>query len=280
MLLAIDIGNTNIVIGVIREDEILFKARIATDRLRTSDQYGVEIHNMLQVFNIRREDITDCIIASVVPPVFNSVYTGVIKVIGKQPLVVGPGLKTGLNIHVDIPSQVGADRIVAAVAALAEYKAPLVLIDMGTATTVEVVEPENVYMGGVIFPGVMVSLDSLTSRAAQLPGISLDRPKNVIGRNTVDCMRSGVMYGTAAMLDGLIDRIAEELGHSSTIIATGGIAQFIVPLCRHPRHRQRGRSLPRPEQKHVSGSLLRPLCHRKCCQDRHLCFGNVRRAGL
>ncbi len=233
MLLAIDIGNTNIVIGVIREDEILFKARIATDRLRTSDQYGVEIHNMLQVFNIRREDITDCIIASVVPPVFNSVYTGVIKVIGKQPLVVGPGLKTGLNIHVDIPSQVGADRIVAAVAALAEYKAPLVLIDMGTATTVEVVEPENVYMGGVIFPGVMVSLDSLTSRAAQLPGISLDRPKNVIGRNTVDCMRSGVMYGTAAMLDGLIDRIAEELGHSSTIIATGGIAQFIVPLCRH-----------------------------------------------
>ena len=233
MLLAIDIGNTNIVIGVIREDEILFKARIATDRLRTSDQYGVEIHNMLQVFNIRREDITDCIIASVVPPVFNSVYTGVIKVIGKQPLVVGPGLKTGLNIHVDIPSQVGADRIVAAVAALAEYKAPLVLIDMGTATTVEVVEPENVYMGGVIFPGVMVSLDSLTSRAAQLPGISLDRPKNVSGRNTVDCMRSGVMYGTAAMLDGLIDRIAEELGHSSTIIATGGIAQFIVPLCRH-----------------------------------------------
>ena len=233
MLLAIDIGNTNIVIGVIREDEILFKARIATDRLRTSDQYGVEIHNMLQVFNIRREDITDCIIASVVPPVFNSVYTGVIKVIGKQPLVVGPGLKTGLNIHVDIPSQVGADRIVAAVAALAEYKAPLVLIDMGTATTVEVVEPENVYMGGVIFPGVMVSLDSLTSRAAQLPGISLDKPKNVIGRNTVDCMRSGVMYGTAAMLDGLIDRIAEELGHSSTIIATGGMAQFIVPLCRH-----------------------------------------------
>lgn len=233
MLLAIDIGNTNIVIGVIREDEILFKARIATDRLRTSDQYGVEIHNMLQVFNIRKEDITDCIIASVVPPVFNSVYTGVIKVIGKQPLVVGPGLKTGLNIHVDIPSQVGADRIVAAVAALAEYKAPLVLIDMGTATTVEVVEPENVYMGGVIFPGVMVSLDSLTSRAAQLPGISLDKPKNVIGRNTVDCMRSGVMYGTAAMLDGLIDRIAEELGHSSTIIATGGMAQFIVPLCRH-----------------------------------------------
>ncbi len=233
MLLAIDIGNTNIVIGVIRDDEILFTARIATDRLRTSDQYGVEIFNMLQLFHVNREDITDCIISSVVPPVFNSVYTGVIKLIGKQPLVVGPGLKTGLNIHVDTPSQVGADRIVAAVAALAEYTAPLVLIDMGTATTVEVVEPENVYMGGVIFPGVMVSLDSLTNRAAQLPGISLDKPKNVIGKNTVDCMRSGAMYGTASLLDGLIDRIAEELGHSSTIIATGGIAKFIVPLCKH-----------------------------------------------
>ncbi len=233
MLLAIDIGNTNIVIGVIRDDEILFKARIATDRLRTSDQYGVEILNMLQMFHICREDVTDCIISSVVPPVFNSVYTGVIKVIGRQPLVVGPGLKTGLNIHVDTPSQVGADRIVAAVAALAEYTAPLVLVDMGTATTVEVVEPENVYLGGVIFPGVMVSLDSLTSRTAQLPGISLDKPKNVIGKNTVDCMRSGAMYGTAAMLDGLIDRIAEELGHRSTIVATGGIAKFIIPLCKH-----------------------------------------------
>lgn len=233
MLLAIDIGNTNIVIGIIQNDEILFKARIATDRLRTSDQYGVEIRNMLEAFDIRMSDISDCIIASVVPPVFNSVYTGVLKMTGKQPLVVGPGLKTGLNIHVDIPSQVGSDRIVAAVAALAEYKAPLVLIDMGTATTIEVVEPENVYMGGVIFPGVMVSLDSLTSRAAQLPGISLDKPKNIIGKNTVDCMRSGMMYGTAAMLDGMIDRIAEELGHQSTIVATGGMAQFITPLCRH-----------------------------------------------
>ena len=104
---------------------------------------------------------------------------------------------------------------------------------MGTATTIEVVEPENVYMGGVIFPGVMVSLDSLTSRAAQLPGISLDQPKHVIGKNTVDCMRSGMMYGTAAMLDGIIDRIAEELGHTSTVVATGGLAQFITPLCRH-----------------------------------------------
>ncbi len=232
MLLAIDIGNTNLVIGCIKNDEILFKARIATDRTRTSDQYGVEIKNMIEAFGVQVAEIDDCIISSVVPPVFNSVKTGVIKVIGKQPMVVGPGLKTGLNIHVDVPSQVGSDRIVIAVAALAEYKAPLILMDLGTATTIEVVEPENVYMGGIIFPGVKVSLDALTSRTAQLPGISLDKPQQVIGRNTVDCMRSGMMYGTAAMIDGLVERIEEELGHSSTLIATGGMAQFITPLCR------------------------------------------------
>ena len=232
MLLAIDIGNTNIVIGCIKDDEILFKARIATDQIRTSDQYGVEIKNMLEAFGIQKEDISDCIISSVVPPVFHSIRTGVIKVIGKQPMVVGPGLKTGLNIHMDVPSQVGSDRIVAAVAALAEYEAPLILMDMGTATTIEVVEPNNVYMGGVIIPGVRVSLDALTSRAAQLPGISLDRPKQVIGKNTVDCMRSGMMYGTAAMIDGLVERMEEELGHRCTLIATGGLAQFIAPLCK------------------------------------------------
>lgn len=232
MLLAIDIGNTNILIGGIKDDEIIFKARIATDRTRTSDQYGVEIKNMIEALGAKISDISDCIISSVVPPVFNSVRTGVIKIIGKQPMVVGPGLKTGLNIHMDVPSQVGSDRIVIAVAALAEYQAPLILIDMGTATTIEVVEPENRYLGGVIFPGVKVSLDALTSRAAQLPGISLDQPKQVIGKNTVDCMRSGTMYGNAAMIDGLVDRIEEELGHRSTIIATGGLARFITPLCR------------------------------------------------
>ncbi len=232
MLLAIDIGNTNIVIGVMEDDKILFEARIATDQVRTSDQYGVEIKNVLEAYGVSKDEIEDCIISSVVPPVFNSVKTGVIKVIGKQPMVVGPGLKTGLNINVDVPSQVGSDRIVIAVAALAEYKPPMILMDLGTATTIEVVEPGNMYLGGVIFPGVKISLDALTSRTAQLPGISLDKPKHVIGRNTVDCMRSGMMYGTAAMIDGIVDRIEEELGHKSTLIATGGLAQFITPLCK------------------------------------------------
>ena len=232
MLLAIDIGNTNIVIGGIKDNQIVFEARIATDRSKTSDQYAVDIKDILSLFDVKAEDIQDCIISSVVPPVFNSVRTGILKVTGKSPMVVGPGLKTGLKIHMDNPAQVGSDRIVIAVAALAEYKPPLILMDLGTATTLEVVGEDNSYLGGCIIPGVRISLDALTSRTAQLPGIRLERPKRVIGKNTVDCMRSGIMYGTAAMIDGMLDRIEEELGTSTTVIATGGIAQFVVPLCR------------------------------------------------
>ena len=231
MLLAIDIGNTNIVIGGIKDNQIVFEARIATDRSKTSDQYAVDIKDILSLFDVKAEDIQDCIISSVVPPVFNSVRTGILKVTGKSPMVVGPGLKTGLKIHMDNPAQVGSDRIVIAVAALAEYKPPLILMDLGTATTLEVVGEDNSYLGGCIIPGVRISLDALTSRTAQLPGIRLEQPKRVIGKNTVDCMRSGIMYGTAAMIDGMLDRIEEELGTSTTVIATGGIAQFVVPLC-------------------------------------------------
>ena len=232
MLLAIDIGNTNIVIGGIRDNKIAFEARIATDHIKTSDQYGAEIKNMLGLFDVKPGDIQDCIISSVVPPVFNSVRTGVMKVIGKPPMVVGPGIKTGLNIQMDTPSQVGSDRIVIAVAALAEYEPPLTLLDLGTATTIEVVGKGNTYLGGCIIPGVRISLEALTSRTAQLPGIRLDKPRKVIGKNTVDCMRSGIMYGTAAMVDGMLDRVEEELGCPTTVVATGGMAQFVVPLCR------------------------------------------------
>lgn len=232
MLLAIDIGNSNITIGIIKKQKIAFEARIATDYLKTSDQYAVEIKNVLSLFDTSPLDLCDCIISSVVPPVFNSVRTGVMKVTGKQPMVVGPGIKTGLNIQMDTPSQVGSDRIVVAVAALAEYEPPLTLLDMGTATTIEVVGKGSTYLGGCIIPGVRVSLDALTSRTAQLPGINLDKPRRVIGKNTIDCMRSGVMYGAAAMIDGMLDRVEEELGYKTTVVATGGIAQFVVPLCR------------------------------------------------
>lgn len=234
MLLAIDIGNTNIVIGCFRGEELLFEARIATDGARTSDQYGVEIKNMLEAFGVRKEDVRDCIISSVVPPVLCAVRSGVCRILGREPMVVEPGLKTGLEICMDSPAQMGADLIVVAVAALRKYAAPLILIDMGTATTMEVLEPGSRYVGGIVTPGVRISLDALTGRTARLPGIDLDRPGKVVGTNTVDCMRSGVMYGAASMLDGMIDRIREERGMDYTVVATGGIAPFIVPLCRHP----------------------------------------------
>lgn len=229
MLLAIDIGNSNIVIGGIDEEKIHFEARIATDRIKTSDQYGVEIKNMLDLFRVPVEEVEDCIISSVVPPVFNAVRTGVVKVTGMEPIVVGPGIKTGLNIQMDDPASVGSDRIVIAVAALQEYKPPIILVDMGTATTMEVVDHGNTYLGGCIIPGVRVSAEALSSRASQLPGIQLDKPKRVIGKNTVECMRSGIMYGAAAMLDGMLDRMEEELGKRTTVVVTGGMAQFIAP---------------------------------------------------
>ena len=232
MLLAIDIGNSNIVIGCIRDDVILFDARIATDRARTSDQYGVEILQILDANNVQKTDITGCIISSVVPPVFNYVRDGVIQYFGVRPMVVGPGLKTGLDIRV-VQSEVGSDRIVIAVAALSKYEAPLLLIDMGTAITIEAVEPGRVYAGGVIMPGVITALDALTGKTAQLPGISLDTPDRVSGKSTVECMRSGVMYGAASMIDGMIDRMQEEMGHTAKLIATGGVAPYIIPLCRH-----------------------------------------------
>ena len=169
MLLAIDIGNTNIVIGGINDGAIAFEARIATDRIKTSDQYGAEIKSMLSLFEVRPQDVEDCIISSVVPPVFNSVRTGVVKVIGKQPMVVGPGIKTGLNIQMDNPSQVGSDRIVIAVAALAEYEPPLTLLDLGTATTIEVVGKGSTYLGGCIIPGVRVSLEACLCYTSPTP---------------------------------------------------------------------------------------------------------------
>ena len=234
MLLAIDIGNTNIVIGGIRDGEILFEARIATDHLKTSDQYAVDIRNILKLFEVDLHKVQDSIISSVVPPVFNSVCTAIIKLTQRQPIVVGPGIKTGLDIRMDNPAQVGSDLIVDAVAAFHDYPTPLLVIDMGTATTMSLVGRGNVYLGGPIIPGLRVSLDALSSSAAQLFGISLEKPQRVIGKNTIECMRSGIMYGHAAMIDGMIDRMQEELGEPiASVIATGGTSQFVVPLCRH-----------------------------------------------
>lgn len=232
MILAVDIGNTNIVLGCIEGKQIVKEARMATDVIKTSDQYCAELNGMLTLLEVDRHAIEGSIISSVVPPVLNSFKTAIIKLTGKTPLVVGPGIKTGLNILLDNPAMAGGDLIVGAVAALAQYKPPLLVIDMGTATTISVIDAKGSFLGGSIFPGVKISAEALSGKTAQLPGISLEAPKRAIGRNTVDCMRSGVMMGTAAMLDGMIQRMEEELGCSATVVATGGIARFVIPMCR------------------------------------------------
>lgn len=234
MILTIDIGNTNVVLGCVDEEQILFEARIATDHIKTSDQYCAELKTMLELFRVDVRDIEGTIISSVVPPVLNSFVTAIKKLTGKTSLVVGPGIRTGLNILVDNPAQTGADLVVAAVAALREHRPPLIIVDMGTATTISVIDANGSLVGGCICPGVKISMEALTTRTAQLPGISLDLPRKVIGRNTIDCMRSGIMLGTACMLDGLVERMEAELGGEATVLLTGGIGKFIMPLCRTP----------------------------------------------
>ncbi len=232
MILAIDIGNTNIVLGCIEKGDIIKEVRLATDVLKTSDQYCAELKNMLDLMEMDPTRFEGCIISSVVPPVLNSFRTAVIKLTGKQPIVVGPGIKTGLNILLDNPALAGGDLIVAAVAALAEYQPPLLIVDMGTATTITAIDQNGGYLGGCICPGVKISSEALSSRTAQLPAISLEAPRKAIGRNTVDCMKSGIMMGTAAMIDGMVIRMEEELGQSATVLATGGVARFVLPMCR------------------------------------------------
>ena len=232
MILAIDVGNTNIVLGCIREGEILFEARMATDRIKTSDEYCAELKTMLGLFDVVPGDIEGTIISSVVPLVQQVLERAVDRLTGKSCLTVGPGLKTGLNIKIDNPAQAGRDLIVGAVAAIEAYGAPLCVIDLGTATTISVIEKDAVFRGGTIAPGVMLSLNALSSGTAQLPGISLEKPRRAIGTNTVDSMRSGLLLGSAAMLDGMVERIEEELGYPTKVVATGGLAKFIAPLCK------------------------------------------------
>ncbi len=232
MILAVDIGNSNIVIGGVEGEDILFEARIRTEPTKTSDEYCVDMKIILDVYHVKPEEIEGAIIASVVPQVLNSIKTALKKLTGIVPLVVGPGLKTGLNIKIENPAQTGADLVVGSVAALREHKPPLIVIDMGTATTMVVLDETGALIGGSISPGVKISMDALTDRTALLPGLQLDQPKRAIGRNTIDCMRSGIMLGAACMLDGLIERMEAELGQKTTVVITGGIAKFVVPMCR------------------------------------------------
>ncbi|MBR5474831.1 MAG: type III pantothenate kinase [Lachnospiraceae bacterium] len=233
MILAIDIGNTNICVGCLDEKQIYFAEQLSTEVQKTDLEYAISIKNILEIYDIAPASIEGAILSSVVPPLSRALRKAVEKVIRKPTLIVGPGLKTGLNIQIDNPAQLGSDLVVDAVAGLAAYPLPLIIIDMGTATIFSVLNEKGAYIGGAILPGLHVSLDSLVSSASQLPSISLEAPRRAIGRNTVDCMKSGILFGTASMIDGMIDRIEAELGQKATCVATGDAATAILPHCRH-----------------------------------------------
>ena len=231
MLLAIDIGNTNITLGAFLDANLQFTARLATDTRKTADQYAVEIKSLLSLYSLQTEEIEDCIIASVVPAVGKSISRAVSKLCNIVPLMLGPGVKTGLNIKIDDPAQLGADLVAGAVGALDVYNAPCVVIDMGTASTVSVLDRNGAFIGGVIAAGVRLTLKALTENTAQLSSIPIEAPKSVIGSNTAECMQSGLVYGAAAMIDGLLLRIEKELGEKPTVVATGGLSKEIICHC-------------------------------------------------
>lgn len=235
MLLAIDVGNTNVALGVVKGERLCFTARMATDRQKTEDEYALSFSSILSLRGVSTDQITGAIVSSVVPELKEILRRAIELLIGRSPLVVGAGVRTGLNIKIDNPAQLGSDMVVGAVAACSRYPKPLVLVDMGTATTLSVIDAKGTYLGGMIIPGIRLSLQALSSHASQLPHIDLEPPARVIGTNTVDCMRSGAIYGNAAMLDGVISLIEKELGTPlATVVATGGLLSKLIPYCSHP----------------------------------------------
>lgn len=233
MILAINIGNTNVVLGCCRGDEILFRERMSVIHTYTVLEYAAMLKTAFEMNGVAPEEIRGAIISSVVPAVTSTVKSAVEKYLHTEPLIVGPGIKTGLRIHIDNPAQLGSDLVVDAVAGIHYYSLPLIVIDMGTATTISVLDKDGGYRGGMILPGVVVSHDSLISRTSQLQKIAFEVPKNLIGRNTIECMKSGILYGNAGALDGLIDRINDELKEPCTVVATGSLSNVIAPLCRN-----------------------------------------------
>lgn len=233
MILTIDIGNTNIVLGGFLEDKLTFISRISTNARKTDAEYATKIKSILALYDVDRNQVSGAIISSVVPPLTKTVKNAVKMVYGVDALVVGPGIKTGINLLADNPTQVGADLICACVAAYNLYQPPVLIVDMGTATKLIYVDEKACFSGVSIIPGVELSLKALAGGTAQLPQISLEAPERVMGRNTEDCMRSGIIYGNAAMIDGMIERIEEEQGSKPALVATGGLSRAIIPYCKH-----------------------------------------------
>lgn len=232
MILVIDVGNTNIVVGCMKGEEIIFTARYSTDRAKTEDEYVLMFMDMFKFNKVEACDIQGAILSSVVPELKMVLRLAVERLTGICPLVVSVELDIGIPITIDNPAQLGSDMISNAVAAIAKYEKPILIFDMGTATTLSVIDKKGNYIGGMIIPGLRLSVDALSARTSQLPRISLDKPEQLIGTNTINCMKSGAIYGNAAMLDGMIDRVEDHLGMSCTVVATGGLIGEIVPYCR------------------------------------------------
>ncbi|MEL4105568.1 type III pantothenate kinase [Oscillospiraceae bacterium WX1] len=233
MLLAIDVGNSNIVIGCIDGGEISHVFRMLTDISRTECEYAVGIKNILEFEGIRCDGFHGAIISSVVPPLLPVLKTAVKSLTGLDALVVGAGVKTGMNILIDNPAQLGSDLVADGVAAIATYRLPVIVFDMGTATTISVIDKNGSYIGGAIYPGVALSMNALSSGTSQLPKVPIEPPSRAVSGNTIDCMKSGAIFGTASMIDGMIDRIEAELSMKATVVATGGLSARIIPYCRH-----------------------------------------------
>jgi type III pantothenate kinase len=231
MILALDIGNTNITIGVYDDKKLLFVSRMATDPSRMEDQYAIELRDILDIYGVSLQEIEGAVISSVVPPLTTFIVRAIQRLSKVTPICVGPDTKTDIKIKIQRPEATGADLLVGCVAAGKLYDGACIILDMGTATTFVVLDKDKNMLGGAIVPGVGISMDALTRRTAQLPSISLEPPKRVIGDNTVDCMRSGILLGTACMIDGMIERIEAELGEKCHVVATGGLSKEIVPLC-------------------------------------------------
>ena len=229
MLLVIDVGNTNIVLGVYKDTELLDHWRISTDRQRTTDEYGVLIRELFYLNDLRADDINAIIISSVVPPVVPTLERMCQRYFGLSPLLIGPGVKTGMDIRYDNPREVGADRIVNAVAAYEKYGGPVFIVDFGTATTFCAVDAKGVYLGGSICPGIGISTEALVQRTAKLPRIELKRTDSVICRNTIESMQAGVFYGFVGQVEGIVSRMRRELDMSARVVATGGLAVVIAP---------------------------------------------------
>ena len=231
MILAIDIGNTNIVIGCCSDDSICFSERLSTNHNATSLEYAALFKTAFDMHELNYKSISGAIISSVVPSVTSVVKSAVKMLTNVDAMIVGPGIKTGLSIVIDDPGKLGSDLVVDAVAGISEYSVPQIIIDMGTATTMSVIDKDRRYIGGVIIPGLAITHDALISRTSQLPKIALEAPQKVIGTNTIDSIKSGLIYGTAGTIDGIISRITQELGQECTVVATGGLASTVVPLC-------------------------------------------------